>query len=220
MRPKPLAGDNVFQTVAIDIDDSERVTLRELHAITIGRGIFVKNEVFAKADLAVLPDLLKPGQAILMRCQAGDDVLQSVAVYIVNNHLRSARAKGKWMVQPSGITPQRRWLLPPAILLQDIDASIAIDIAATKAVSKALPFSFGCDRMKRPGRFRMFPIRRGVADVASRATEDLWLAIAVDVGESWRFVIEHVENDMPLPVSLAALRVFIPGHFLAGKAVD
>jgi len=93
--------------------------------------------------------------------------------------LRTATGEWKNVPRPDWIIRQGSRLLPPAILLQDIDASISIDIAATKAVSKALPFSFGCDRMKRPGRFRMFPIRRGVADVASLATEDLWLAIAV-----------------------------------------
>src|SRR5438552_2984117 len=66
----------------------------------------------------------------------------------------------------------------------------------------------------------MFPIRLRITDVTTRAAEDLGFAVAIEVDEPGRLIIEHVENDVPLPMTLAAFGVFVPGSFLAGKSVD
>src|SRR5262249_54517751 len=122
------------------------------------RSVSIKNEVFAKLDLTVLSHLLEPGQAILMRRQARDDVDQSIAVNIINDHLSSARAEGCRFTHPLRISFEQRRRLRPAILLEDVGAAIAIDVTAAQAVRKALLFSLGRDWMKRPGQIGMFPI--------------------------------------------------------------
>jgi hypothetical protein len=49
--------------------------------------------------------------------------------------------------------------------------------------------------MKFPGRSRIFPIGFGIPEVAARATDDLWFAIAIDVGEGGRFVVNDLQDE-------------------------
>src|SRR5260221_1200053 len=80
--------------------------------------------------------------------------------------------------------------------------------------------SFGSDRMKFPGPIRAFPIRFGIADITARATKNFGFAIPGDVHKSRRFIVHHIEDDMPLPMSLAALWIFVPRRILSWKTVN
>src|SRR5207247_3715271 len=52
------------------------------------------------------------------------------------------------------------------------------------------------------------------------AANDFRLAITIYVGKAGRFVIDHVEDKVALPMAFAALRVFVPGSILAGKTIN
>src|SRR5712675_2025288 len=86
-------------------------------------------------------------------------------------------------------------------------------------MGEALVIAFRRDGMKLPGSSRIFPIGFGVSEVTAGATDDLGLAVAVDVGEGRRFVVHDIEDDMLLPVALAAARIFIPCSLFAGEGV-
>ncbi len=196
------------------------MALGELDAIAVFGGVFVQNQVFAEGDVAVLLDLFVPGQPVAMGADGGDDVVQAVAIDIIDDHLGAAVAKVEGVLDPDRVALEGCGLLPPAVLFEDIDAAIAVDIAAAQAVRVTLVAAFGCNRMKFPGRRRVLPVRLGVADVSLGAAEDFGLAVAGDVHETGRLVIQFIEDDMPLPMALAALGVFVPRDFLARVPID
>src|SRR5580765_887178 len=74
--------------------------------------------------------------------------------------------------------------------------------------------------MKLPRRGRIFPIGFRIPKEAARAANNLWFAIAINVRKSGRFVVNHIENDMLLPVTFAAARIFVPGSFFARETVN
>src|ERR1051325_4382652 len=74
--------------------------------------------------------------------------------------------------------------------------------------------------MEGPWSLRSLPVSLGVADVAAGTANYLRLAIAGQIHEPRRLVVEHIENFMPLPVSFTALGVFIPGGFFSRKPID
>src|SRR2546427_3698660 len=176
--------------------------------------------MLAESHLAIFFDLLEPGQAVVVRGEARDDVVQAVAVHVIHYHLCAAGAEGERMSNPNGIAGQGRRLFPPAAFLQDVDAAIAIRVARAQAVSEPLPVSFGRDRVEGPGRGGMSPVALSITDVAARTAQYLRLTVAGQVDETGRLVIEHIKNNVTLPVSFTAFGVFVPGGFFAGKAID
>ena len=87
-------------------------------------------------------------------------------------------------------------------------------------MGEPLPISFRCNRMKCPWGARVLPIGGGVADISAGTTHNVGLAIACDVGKSRRLIVEHIKNDMSLPMSFAALRVFVPRCLFTWKAIS
>src|SRR5690349_11241067 len=74
--------------------------------------------------------------------------------------------------------------------------------------------------MKLPGSAGIFPVGFGIPQMATGTADDFWFPVARDIGKAGRFVVEDVENDVALPVTFAALWIFVPSDFLAGKAID
>ena len=96
-----------------------------------------------KGDVALrVALLLIPRHAPSVRVQRGHDVVQAVAVHVVDSHhcaaaIRAKAAKGFRMVFPRLIASRRR-LLPPAVHIQDVHASVAVHIADAEAMSGAV----------------------------------------------------------------------------------
>src|SRR5262249_27955422 len=100
MRPKAFAGDDVFESVAVNINQVHGVELSKGDAITVGCGTFIQDGVLAKTDLAVLLDLFIPGKAIAMSVDAGDDVVEAIAIDVIDIHLRAPGGEGIRMFDP------------------------------------------------------------------------------------------------------------------------
>ena len=103
--------------------------LRKSDAITIRRGAFVQDGVLAETDLAVFFDLFIPGKAVAVSVDAGDDVVEAIAVDIVDVHLRAASGERIGMFNPDRIAGERLGLFPPTVFFDNVHAAITIDIA-------------------------------------------------------------------------------------------
>src|SRR2546427_6501261 len=124
------------------------------------------------------------------------------------------------MPNPNRVSGQPSRLFPPGVFLKKIDLAIAIHITAPNTMSEPLPISFRCDRVKGPGRSRILPVGGGVTDISAGTAKNVGLAIAIDVRKPRRLIVEHIENDMSLPMSFAALRVFVPRCLFTWKAIS
>src|SRR6266487_3995247 len=89
MRPKAFADDDVLQAVAVEIGEGEGVWLSEGHAVFRLLGSVAHEDVFLKADTAVIVHLLEPRQAPAVGVERSNDVVASVAIDIVGEHLRT-----------------------------------------------------------------------------------------------------------------------------------
>src|SRR5436190_23875329 len=105
--------------------------LRELDAVAVGFGARVQDNIFLESDFIAFSDLGVPGETIAMRIDAGDDVVEAVAVYVIDEHLRATHAgtEAERMMFPHWIAGQGLGLLPPTVLVENIHTAIAIDIA-------------------------------------------------------------------------------------------
>ena len=206
VRPEALAGDDVLEPVAVHVDEVDGVHLGELHAVCVVLRLLVHDDVLAEFDLAALAILLVPRQAEAVRGERGDDVVQAVAVHVVGIHLRAAGAHRLRVKRHTG---------SPAS-----DAGCSHQPSFSSRSSRPSPFTsprpmpcvklpyllFGRDGMERPRLRRIAPIRRGVAVLALGDADQLGLAVAGQVGKRRRLVVGLVEDLVPHPVAVLALR--------------
>ena len=87
MRPIAFAGDDVFQSIAIHVDQADRVHLGELDPIGVLFRLAAHDQVLFEGDLSIFTLILQPRQAVIVRVHAGDDVHVTVTVDIVGVHL-------------------------------------------------------------------------------------------------------------------------------------
>src|SRR5438045_8979131 len=102
--PEPLAGHDVLQAVAIDINQVERVKLGKGDAVRVRFRLAIEDEMLLERDLAALLDLFVPGKSITVSIQARDDVIETVSIDIIHQHLRRPGRKGNRMFCPNRIT--------------------------------------------------------------------------------------------------------------------
>ena len=114
-------------------------------------------------DLAVLLELFVPDQSVAVRGEARDHVVQTVAVDVVGIHLGATLRERKLVKRPNRIARQRSRLLPPTILLQQVEPPVSVHVANAHAVSKLAILVVGRDRMKLPRLSGFAPVRFGVA---------------------------------------------------------
>src|SRR6266568_7755242 len=176
--------------------------------------------MLAESNFPVSFDLLEPRQPVTVRGDAGDHIVQPVAFHVVHQHLRATGPESKGMFFPNRIVGQRRGLFPPAVLLKEVNASVAVDVAVAQSVRKPLPFAFGRDGMELPRRPWVLPVRLCIPTVAARATNHLRFAVPGHICKAGRLVIKFTEDDMALPMSVAAFGVFIPSRLLAWEPID
>ena len=85
MGPPAFAGDDIWQAIAIDVRQGERVQLRELYARNFRVRIFGKNDMRTKIDGSIRrADLFKPGEPVAVGMAACDDIGETVAIHIRN----------------------------------------------------------------------------------------------------------------------------------------
>src|SRR6266850_5604398 len=178
--------------------------------------------MFFEADVCAIADLFVPRQPISMRVDARNDVVEAISIHIIYQHLSAALAATEFerVMFPLRVTGQRCRLFPPAIFIENVCPSIPIYVAGSDPVGVALPAALRRYRMELPWQTRIFPIGSRISHEASRAAEDIRPPIPIDIHEVGRFIIHYIQNEMPLPMSLAAFRIFIPGCVLAWKSID
>src|SRR4030095_13706297 len=136
MRPKAFAGHDIFNAVAVHVDQIHGVKLRKFNAVFIVLRLLVHEGMLLEGDLVSLFHLLEPGQSISMRGEAGDNIIEAVAIHVIDVHLRATAAELLWMLHPLRISFERFRLLPPTRSLQKISLPIAIHISKTEAMRK------------------------------------------------------------------------------------
>ena len=94
MREEPLSDDHVRHAVAIHVGEGGAVRLREGHAAGILRAEIAHDVVAHKRNVALrVALLLEPGEAPTVCSQGRDHIVQTVAIHVVNAHLRAAAAE-------------------------------------------------------------------------------------------------------------------------------
>ena len=143
MCPETLAGHDVLESVAIDVHQINAMELAELHAVGVLRDLLVHDDVLLEVNLRADLRLLIPGQSIPVGREAGDHIIQPIAVHVVGIHLRAAQAEGNSVVLPHRVTSKRGRLLPPTILFEQIHTAVAVDVTHTETVGEPVVLLVG-----------------------------------------------------------------------------
>src|SRR6516165_2112572 len=156
MGPPPLSGHDVFQSVAVHVGKRQSMKFAKSHRLvglfplaTIRRGGVSHDGVGFPGDVALrIPDLFEPREAPTVRCETGDHIGQAVTVDVIDKHVRPPRPRSlhfgptfpaEWRgVEFPETVVARRWLLPPAARLHDIQPSIAINVPDAKTVTSPI----------------------------------------------------------------------------------
>src|SRR5690242_2653594 len=107
-----------------------------------------------------------------MGFDAGNDIIEPVAIDVVGVHLSATTAKFRRMFDPFGIAFEGLGLLPPATRLKDVLPTVAIHIAVAIAVSKLLPSTFGRNLVERPGLCGVAPVGSGITEITAGMEND------------------------------------------------
>src|SRR5262245_942660 len=125
MRPKAFAGDDILESIAVQIHEFDRVQLGKSDTVTVFIRFLIHENVALKLGMTLcvlFAELLVPGQPITVRRNAGDYIVQTVAVDIVSVHLRAAAGTERRRMP----RPLRRrgatglWPFPPPAPVEDI----------------------------------------------------------------------------------------------------
>ena len=152
--PVAFAGDDVFQAVAVHVDEFDGVGLGELDAANEGVGLTGDDGVIDPGGCAVGgPFLFEPTETVFVGVDAGDDVVEAIAVDVVGIHLSAAfGAECGGMEFPEWISSEIGGLGEPAGGGEHVLASVAVDVTRADAVRVAKPMVFAGDGVKLPRR--------------------------------------------------------------------
>ena len=230
VREQPLAGHEVGNPIAIHVGHRRAVHLRDGDAARVPRRIVVDDHVAIERDVACgIALLLEPGEPEPVGIQTRDDVVETIAVHVEDDHLGAAGAfraapppERIGVVRPKTGARSGGRLLPPSRRLKDIDSSVAIHIAGAKAMTVRGPGLR--DRVRRPRRRRVGgigPTERERAADAACAEDDLGLAVAVDVAHERDLAGDLRQHRVFGPAPMLPFRVDIKVHRprLAGEHV-
>ncbi len=195
VRPVGFAGDDVLEAVAIDIGQVHRMQFAEDEAIRVLRGAVSHDQVLAEDNLVAIAKLFVPGEAEVVSREAGDHVVIAVAIDVVSIHLGPARPGEANLVQrPERIARQVRRLLEPAVLRDQIDPPVAVDIADPQAMAKRHRGDLFRERVKRPLGKGLVWIGRCIAEETFPRADQLRLLVAHEVHPLRRLVRDRVEH--------------------------
>jgi hypothetical protein len=128
--PTPLAGEDVEQAVAVDIDEPQRMHLTEGHAVRMIGRRRPHDAVLGEAAVGLL---LEPAQTVPMAVVAGDHVVAAVTVDVVDIHLPAAsgsrRTERARMEGPERAGRIGGGMFEPAFLHDEVDPAIAVDVS-------------------------------------------------------------------------------------------
>ena len=151
----------------------------ELSGTAIEASLNVLFQVFVRKDFHFPSPLLETADEwivhgfdedlnVAMRSEIGE----TVAVHVVNQHLRCRVGKVKRVFDPHGIILPRRRLFPPTVLFKNVDAAVPVYVSATNPVREALIIAFRTDGMEFPRRGWILPVGFRVTKIALRAAQD------------------------------------------------
>ena len=87
VRIEPFAHDEVRDAVAIDVGERGSMGFGERNTAGVLRGIVVGDHVHDERDVAgAVALLLEPSQPVAVSAEAGDHVVEPVAVDVINSH--------------------------------------------------------------------------------------------------------------------------------------
>ena len=199
MGPKPLARDHVLEAVAVHVDHVDRMGLRKLHAIEGALGGGRQDRMLDEVDVAVrLLHMLEPREPVAVGDQARDHILIAVAIDVVDVHLGSAFSEGEGMLFP-GLAGGLLRLFPPALGHQQVGPSVAVHVADPQTVLVLPPLGRLRAAFEGPavdaGRFA----RMGEAEHAAGVKHEFGLAVARDVGEGGRLIVDDRKREVAFP---------------------
>ncbi len=123
MGHEPLAGNQFGQAAAVEVGQHEAVGLRP--------GLV--DEVLFESDVVSVANLFVPENAIPVG-GGGDDVVETIAVDIINENLRGVvrlaiqAAEGQGMLEPLAVARVGRGL-EPGVRPDEVGAAIAVEVA-------------------------------------------------------------------------------------------
>ena len=135
---------------------------------------------------------------------SGDHVVQSVAVNVIDEHLSGGLGELERMLDPRLAGLLLGGMLPPAVLFENVDQPVAVDIARADAVRETLVIALRRDRMKDPRFVGLGRIVGRIAHVPGDVVDQLRPAVAVDIDPDGRFVADILQGQMLLPGTSAA----------------
>src|SRR5436309_8104203 len=162
MRPISLARDDVLQAIAVDIGEHQGMKLAKDDPVTVLIGPFPQDQMPLERDLIPISYLLKPSKAVAMSIEARDDVVVTIPVHVISEHLRSARF-GEVKCFKLPITREGLGLAVPATADDHVHSAVAIDIPDSQAMTKALVRNLRRDGGELPGLARRRPVDGNVA---------------------------------------------------------
>ena len=225
--PVALARDQVLDAVAVHVDQSHGVGLRERDRVLAGLGRRARSRIHDgvrdERDLAVTRDLLEPVEPVPVSLRCSDDVVIPVAVEVVREHLRPAGAVRREIVGvllPEATLGVARGVLPPAASLEDVLPAVAIDVPHAHAVGEALVVSPRRHGVELPGLRGVLRVRGGPAPLPLGVKDELPPAVPGHVDVVGGLVVDAIEHLVPGPVSRLSPRVLEPGEIRSGKADD
>src|SRR5437588_4880287 len=128
MRKDALSRDYVRNTVAIEIAKGHAMQLGKGHISGIFRRKIAHNGMLYEGNGAVLVALLlEPCESPSVSVKSRDDVVQTVAVHVINTHLGAADAEGCRMICPRLLRGTLRRMFPPSTGGYDVHAAITVD---------------------------------------------------------------------------------------------
>ena len=214
--PESLAGQDVLLAVAVDVDEIQAVHLADSQLLGIHVGLDGQNHVLLPGDLSLgVLDLLVPDQAVLVAVPSGDDVVQTVAVNVVDQHLGRIVSKLERVQGPRLVRLRVGRGFPPAILFEDANTAVAFDVAEADAVREAVVLPLGRDGVEDPRVVRLGRIPGRIAQVFVDVIDQVRTAVAVDIAPHRRLVADVLQGRMLLPMSVLAGRVLVPEALFA-----
>ena len=93
MGPKAFASDNIFQSVPVHVGEGQSMRLGEFDPVFIFGWVSVDYDMSEEGDFAVGFKLLEPSYAVTMCRKACDNIVKSITINIIGEHLRTTFAK-------------------------------------------------------------------------------------------------------------------------------
>src|SRR5690606_1629419 len=215
--PVALAGHDIHGANQTHIHEGDGVRLREAHTVWIVAHVLAHDQMPLEGSVG---SLLEPCETPPVCVEARDDVVAAVDVDVVGVHLRAARPEIGWMVPPESALGAGSGVLPPAPGHQDVGVAVPVDVADAETVREMAETQVVRDRMKGPRLGRPGRIARREAETALVVKDEIGPPVTGDVTDVRRLLVHAIEGEVPRPVAVATLRIFVPERLLARKSDD